>query len=132
MSNVKQRFLLEPSTQIDSERLVIRKYEKGNGKELFALLERNDNRNFLKEHVDEALDVKSLNDAEVRVRKLSADWVARNRFVMGVWSKKTNEFIGNIWIEPKKWEVPSFEVGYYLDQGYTGKGLATEAVKRSI
>jgi len=132
MSNVKQRFLLEPSTQIDSERLVIRKYEKGDGKELFALLERNDNRNFLKEHVDEASDVKSLNDAEVRVRKLSADWVARNRFVMGVWAKKKNEFIGNIWIEPKKWEVPSFEVGYYLDQGYTGKGLATEAVKRSI
>jgi len=51
---------------------------------------------------------------------------------MGIWSKKSNEYIGNIWIEPKKWEVPSFEIGYYLDQGYIGKGLATEAVKRSI
>ncbi|MCE7745689.1 MAG: GNAT family N-acetyltransferase [Candidatus Heimdallarchaeota archaeon] len=132
MSNKKQKLQIEPSTQIESDRLIIRKYEKGDGKELFALLERNDNRTFLKDHVDEATDVKSLEDAETRVKSLSADWDARNRFVMGVWSKKTNEFIGNIWIEPKKWEVPSFEVGYYLDQGYTSKGLATEAVKRSI
>ncbi|NPD89654.1 MAG: GNAT family N-acetyltransferase [Asgard group archaeon] len=46
--------------------------------------------------------------------------------------KESNTFIGNIWIEPKNWQVPSFEIGYYLDQGYTMKGLATEAVKRSI
>lgn len=128
----KQRIQIEPSIQIESERLIIRNYEKGDGKELFALLERNDNRTLLKEHVDEATDVKSLEDAETRVRSLSTDWDARNRFVMGIWLKKTTEFIGNIWIEPKKWEVPSFEVGYYLDQGFTGKGLATEAVKRSI
>lgn len=132
MSNKKQKLQIEPSMQIESDRLIIRKYEKGDGKELFALLERNDNRTLLKEHVDEATDVKSLEDAETRVKSLSADWDARNRFVMGIWSKKTTEFIGNIWIEPKKWEVPSFEIGYYLDQGYIGNGLATEAVKRSI
>ena len=132
MSNKKQRLQIEPSTQIESERLIIRKFEKGDGKGLFSLLERNDNRTLLKKHVDEATDVKSLEDAETRVKSLSADWDVRNRFVMGVWSKKTTEFIGNIWIEPKKWEVPSFEIGYYLDQGYIGKGLATEAVKRSI
>lgn len=132
MSNKKQKLQIEPSTQIESDRLILRKYEKGDGKELFALLERNDNRIFLKDHVDEATDVKSLEDAEKRVRKLSSFWEDRDRFVMGIWLKKNNEYIGNIWIEPKKWEVPSFEIGYYLDQGYIGNGLATEAVKRSI
>ena len=128
--NIKNQ--INPSQQIESERLIIRKYENSDGKELYDLLERNSNRTFLKEHVDEATDVKSLEDAQLRVSKLSADWDARTRFVMGIWSKETSEFIGNIWIEPKKWEVPSFEIGYYLDQGYIGKGLATEAVKRSI
>lgn len=132
MSNVKQRFLLELSKQIESDRLIIRKYEKGDGKGLFALLERNDNRTFLKDHVDEATDVKSLEDAEIRVRQLSSFWEARTRFVMGIWLKKNNEYIGNIWIEPKHWKVPSFEIGYFLDKGYTAKGYATEATKRSI
>ncbi|NPE08952.1 MAG: GNAT family N-acetyltransferase [Asgard group archaeon] len=132
MSNVKQKFLLEPSTQIKSERLIIRKYESGDGKGLFDLLERNDNRIFLKDHVDEATDVKSLEDAEIRVRTLASFWEARSRFVMGIWLKKNKVYIGNIWIEPKHWEVPSFEIGYFLDQGYIGKGYATEATKRSV
>ncbi|MHA1123420.1 MAG: GNAT family N-acetyltransferase [Candidatus Heimdallarchaeota archaeon] len=132
MSFKKQKLQLKPSLQIESDRLIIRKYEKGVGKGLFALLERNDNRILLKEHVDEATDVKSLEDAEKRVRKLSSFWEDRTRFVMGIWLKKNEEYIGNIWIEPKHWEVPSFEIGYFLDHGYTRKGFATEAVKRSV
>jgi RimJ/RimL family protein N-acetyltransferase len=124
--------LLEILTKIESERLIIKKFEKGEGKDLFDLLERNNNREFLKQHVDEATDVTTLDKAEIRVRMLSAWWEARVRFVMGIWFKETNTFIGNIWIEPKKWNVPSFEIGYYLDKGFTGKGLATEAVKRAI
>lgn len=131
MSNDKQK-MLELSSEIESERLIIRKYEKSDGKELFDLLERNDNRAFLKEHIDEATDVKTMDDAKLRVAKLADDWKTRTRFVMGIWSKESSDFIGGIWIEPKFWEVPSFEIGYYLDQGYVGKGLATEAVKRSI
>jgi ribosomal-protein-serine acetyltransferase len=41
-------------------------------------------------------------------------------------------YVGEIWIEPEKWEVPSFEIGWFLDQGYQGKGIATEAVRRSL
>ena len=73
LSKLKDKFLIEPSTQIESKRLIIRRYKKGDGKELFELLERNDNRTFLKDHINEATDVKLLEDAEVRVRKLSAD-----------------------------------------------------------
>lgn len=132
MTKTTHKLLLEIPTKIESERLVIRKYKENDGKALFDLLERNENREFLKEHVDEATDVQSLDDAEILTRTYSAWWVARTRFVMGIWSKETNDHIGNIWIEPKKWDVPSFEIGYYLDKGYTGKGLATEAVKRSL
>ncbi len=45
--------------------------------------------------------------------------------------KEENLYVGQIWIEPKKWEVPSFEIGYYLDSGHQGKGLATEAARRA-
>lgn len=118
--------------QFESERLLIRKYNREDGSGLLDLLNRNDNRELLRDSVDEATDVHTIEDAEKRFQSLATDFDVRKRFVMGIWVKETGIFIGNIWIEPNNWKVPSFELGYYLDQGYTRKGLATEAAKRSI
>ncbi len=107
--------------------LVIRRYAEGDGQGLYLLLERNDNRNKLAEHVDEATEVRTAVEAEIRIRQWAADWVARTRFVMGICLKPSNEQIGQIWIEPRNWDVPSFELGWFLDSGFWGKGLAAEA-----
>ncbi len=120
-----------PST-IETNRLVIRKYERGDGRDLFGLLERNDNRELLKEHVDEAADITSVKDAEADLKRHREEWDSRERFVMGIWLKESGIHIGQIWIEPRSWDVPSFELGYYLDTGYQGQGLATEAAARSV
>ena len=96
------------------------------------LLERNGNREFLRENVEEVSSIRTEEDAEIKVRKHSAEWFARDRFVMGIWLKSEDKYVGEIWIEPKKWEVPSFEIGWFLDQGYQRRGIATEAVRRSL
>ncbi|MGD9381059.1 MAG: GNAT family protein [Candidatus Thorarchaeota archaeon] len=126
------KLLLEIPTQIESETLIIRRYEKGDGKDLLALLERNNNREILREAADEVDGIRTEYDAEIDVREHAAEWESRKRFVMGMWLKSTGEYVGQIWIEPKNWEVPSFELGYYIDQGYTRKGMATEAASRSL
>ncbi len=126
------KLLLDIPTRLDTERLVVRKYEEGDGRELYLLLERNGNRELLKENVEEVSSIKTEEEAEIRVRKLSAEWFARDRFVMGIWLKSEDKCVGEIWIEPKKWEVPSFEIGWFLDRGYQRRGIATEAVQRSL
>lgn len=124
--------VLELPSKIETARLTIRKYEKGDGKELFQLLEANNNREYLKEYIDEATIVKTEADAEIRIQNLSKDWIERTRFVMGIWLKSSKKYIGQIWIEPNKWEVPSFELGWYLEQSLQKQGFATEAAKASI
>lgn len=126
------KLLLEIPLELETERLLIRKFTKGDGKDVYALFERNNNRELLREHVDEAKNLKTEEDAEIDIRQHAAEWESRERFVMGVWSKSSREYVGQIWIEPKRWEVPSFELGYYLDQGLSGMGLATEAAARSL
>lgn len=126
------RLLLDFPAQLETERLVVRRYAKGDGQGLYLLLERNGNRDALREHADEASTVKTEEDAEIKIRKHSAEWDARDRFVMGIWMKSENRHVGQIWIEPKSWDVPSFEIGWFLDRGYQGKGIATEAVRRSL
>jgi ribosomal-protein-serine acetyltransferase len=111
---------------------MIRKYANGDGRDLYLLLQRDDNRDFLKQNVEEVSSIKTEEEAEIKIRRHAAEWSARDRFVMGIWIKSEKKYIGEIWIEPKKWEVPSFEIGWFLDRGYQGKGIATEAVRRSL
>jgi len=126
------KLLLDIPAQLETERLVVRKYAKGDGQGLYLLLERNDNRDFLRKNVEKVSSIKTDEDAEIKVRKHAAEWNARDRFVMGIWLKNENKYIGEIWIEPKRWEVPSFEIGWFLDKGYQGRGIATEAARRSL
>jgi len=32
-----------------------------------------------------------------------------------------------IWIEPVDWDVPCFEIGWFIDKGLEGRGYAYEA-----
>jgi ribosomal-protein-serine acetyltransferase len=118
--------------ELEADRLVVRKYKAGDGAALFTLLERNNNREFLYPNVEEVATIKDVEAAEVKVCQHTVEWEARKRFVMGIWRKTDSLYIGEIWIEPKDWDVPSFELGWFLDQGFQGKGLATEAARRSL
>lgn len=126
------KLLLDVPTRLDTERLIVRKHAEGDGRELFLLLERNSNRDFLRENVEEVSSIRTEAEAEIKVRKHSSEWFARDRFVMGIWLKSEDRYVGQIWIEPKNWEVPSFEIGWFLDQGYRGRGIAEEAARRSL
>lgn len=127
-----EKLLLEIPTLLETSRLIVRRYEKGDGDDLFNLLERNNNREYLRDHIDEVNIVNNQKEAELRTRQLYVDWISRERFILGVWLKADKTYIGQIWIEPKKWDVPSFELGWFLDRKYQGKGLATEAAKKAV
>ncbi len=40
-----------------------------------------------------------------------------------------DEYVGQIWIESRSWELPLHEIGYYVVEKHIGKGFATEATK---
>ncbi len=126
------RLLMKIPTRLETERLVVRKYKKGDGQDLFALVERNNNCQFLWANVEEVASLKTKTEAEIMVRKHEAEWVGRLRFVMGVWLKDENKCVGQIWIEPDKWDVPSFEIGWFVDGGYEGMGIAAESARRCL
>ncbi|MFX1318133.1 MAG: GNAT family N-acetyltransferase [Promethearchaeota archaeon] len=117
---------------LETDRLLIRKYKAGDGAAVLALLERNHNRQFLLPNVEEVAKIKDIAAAEANVRQHADEWEAQIRFVMGIWRKKDSLYIGEIWIEPNQWKVPSFELGWFLDSGVLGKGFATEAANRSL
>lgn len=124
--------VLNLPTKIETKRLITRKYEEGDGAALFNLLESNGNRDYLRGHIDEANLPTTEEDAEIRIRLLAADWIAQKKFIMGIWDKSSGLYIGQIWINPNKWKVPSFELGWFLERTHQGQGKATEAVYAAL
>lgn len=46
-----------------------------------------------------------------------------------VFLKETGEFIASSGLHKIDWTIPKFEIGYWIDSRFSGKGYMTEAVK---
>ena len=130
MTSQDQYLLKDIPEIIQTEHTIIRRYQKGDGAAIYELAERNNNREHLKETADDIASLKSVEEAELKARKHRAEWAKRERFVAGVWDGDL--YIGEIWIEPDNWEVPCFEIGWFIDKGREGEGLAYEAAQACI
>ena len=124
--------LMNIPDQVEAERVIIRRYAHGDGEAIFALAERNGNRDHLSGIADDMAGLKTVDEAEVLARRHRGEWATRDRFVAGVWLREDNSFIGELWIEPTNWEIPSFEIGWFIDKGHEGKGFAYEATRAGI
>ena len=129
--NSKDKYLLKeiPET-INTKRVTIRRYQRGDGEAIFCFAERNDNRKHLAGTADDIANLKSVEEAEVNALKHRAEWAIRDRFVAGVWIEE--KFVGEIWIEPVNWDVPCFEIGWFIDKGLEAEGFAYEAADACV
>lgn len=74
----------------------------------------------------------SIEDSEEYVRQAAANWILKKDeepyLPLFMFDKKNNEFIGGTGYHHINWEVPCLEIGYWIRDSYSGKGLMTEAV----
>ncbi|MFX1508122.1 MAG: GNAT family N-acetyltransferase [Promethearchaeota archaeon] len=122
--------LLDLPSELKTERLILRPYQVGDGLPFFDMLNRN--REYLGELLGPITESNELDDIEIYIRKLSADWIIRNRFVLSFWEKDSSTYLGHIWIEPLDWRIPNFELGWFITEEYQGKGLTTEAANAAV
>ena len=122
--------LLEIPTAFETERLLLRRYQAGDGAAFYAMMQRN------KDHLADELDPEELEvteeTAEIHVRQLAVDWLARKQFRLSLWEKATQMFVGEIHIGVVSWDVPELEIGYFVIKEREGQGIITEAVKATL
>lgn len=56
-----------------------------------------------------------------------ARWLLREGMNYGIWSPDGANLYGGIGVYPDRWDVPAFEIGYWLRAGAEGHGYITEA-----
>jgi ribosomal-protein-alanine N-acetyltransferase len=78
------------------------------------------------------MQIKNEEDAEIIVRDLAADWVARKSFFIGAFDKQNQHFAAQVYVGPLNWDLPEFQIGFFVDKDYERKGYMTEAVKATL
>lgn len=112
----------------ESERLLIRAPQVQDAKEVWDATRRS--LTALREWMVWAQVEPELQETEKNIRQAVADFVTRKDLRFLLFDKKTNEFIGSSGLHQINWAIPKFEIGYWLDTKFEGKGYMTEAVIR--
>src|SRR6266487_541264 len=74
----------------------------------------------------------TLDETRDWIIRVSADWLLRKRFSMGMWHIETQRYLGGVGLRPREpdgWSVPAFSIGYWIRVSEQGHGYVTEAVQ---
>ena len=126
MSDEMDPILKEFPHNFDTERLTIRCPMPGDGPALNeAVLESLDE---LRPWLAWAIKAPSVEDTEINVRKGYTRFLNREDLWLLIFLKGTNTCVGGSGLHRIDWEIPKFEIGYWLRTRYVGQGYMTEAI----
>lgn len=113
-------------TQMVSPRLLVRPYRAGDGPALYeAVNEDPDHLRCWLPWVDKHTDRAA---SEETARRMHRRWLSREDLTVGIWEPSGRRLLGGSGLHRCCWEVPSFEIGYWLRRSAEGHGYMTEAV----
>jgi [ribosomal protein S5]-alanine N-acetyltransferase len=123
--------LLNISTEIETDRTILKRYKAGDGKIFYDIIEKNRNR-----MIDSfPIMLSNTHDeisAEYYIRKRVKEWEEQSAFNFGIWLKDNGEYTGHISIKNIDWVIPRGEIAYIISGEYEGKGIMTEALSAII
>nr|WP_273842114.1 GNAT family N-acetyltransferase [Halalkalibacter alkalisediminis] len=119
--------MIEFPTEFYSERLLIRMPKPGDGKVVFDAIQASINE--LKPWMPFAQNLQSEQETEINIRNSYVKFINREDLRLHIFLKDTGEFIASSGLHRINWDVPKFEIGYWIDTRYSGKGYITEAVQ---
>ena len=112
--------------EFETERLTIRGPLPGDGQEMqMAIAESIDE---LRPWMPWASEIPTVEASESRLRQKHLDFLARTDLILLLFLKGTSKLVGSSGLHRIDWNVPRFEIGYWVRTSFARKGFVTEAV----
>lgn len=119
--------LLDFPEEFESERLLFRGPRAGDGAELNAAV--CESLDELKPWMPWAQSAPSVEESEDVCRRSRVKFLAREDLMLQLRLKENGTVIGGSGLHRMDWNVPKFEIGYWLRTSFCGQGYMTEAVE---
>jgi len=118
--------------RIETERLVSRCYQAGDGPWYYAMSQKNKPHLARYESGNAVMTIDTEGEAEWVVRDFAAAWTERTAFFMAAFRRDTQAFVAQIYIGVVNWDLPEFEIGFFADAEHQGQGYVTEATTGAL
>jgi RimJ/RimL family protein N-acetyltransferase len=119
--------LLDFPDSFETERLTIRSPMPGDGAEVQAAVE--ETIEDLRPWLRWADHVPTVEESEERARQGRARFITREDLWLMLFLKGTHTLVGGSGLHRIDWDVPRFEIGYWVRKRFAGQGYITEAVR---
>lgn len=121
--------LLDLPQNLETERLLLRPPQAGDGKALFAAVAESlpELRRFLNSLPWVAAE-QSVEASEVYCRTAQANFLGRKDFPFLLFDKASGQLVGASGLHRVVWATPKAEIGYWCRTSQVGKGFISEAV----
>ncbi len=119
-------------TQFESERLLLRCYQPGDGKWYYAMSLKNRQHLMRYESDNVAVNISSEAAAEELLQYLANEWGKGTCFFIGAFHKGSGEFVAQVYVGTMDWQLPEFQIGYFADVDHEGQGYVSEAVRATL
>ncbi len=113
-------------TAIETDRLLLKMPEPGDGAVINASIQRSLNE--LKPWLGFVQKPPTVEETEINARHVHTKFLLRENLRYLVFLKEEKIFVGSTGFHRINWEVPKFELGYWMDTTHSGKGYMKEAV----
>jgi RimJ/RimL family protein N-acetyltransferase len=130
---MRDPLLFDLPTRIDTERLLMRPPQPGDGPQFFEALSESlaEMRRFLSALPWIAAEP-SAEAAELYCRNGQANFVARKDLPFFLFERATGQLVGATGLHRTVWATPKTEVGYWVRTSRSGRGLVMEAVEATV
>jgi RimJ/RimL family protein N-acetyltransferase len=118
--------------RMETRRLYLRRYAEGDGRWYYAMSLRNRAHLSRYESENPAMAITSEREAEEVVRSFALQAAEGRNFFFGVFDRMNDEFVAQVYIGLVSWDLPEFQIGYFVDKGHEGRGYVTEAVRAAM
>lgn len=121
------RTLMPLFDTLQGERIIVRPYRPEDAENLRAAVDES------REHVRPWLPFAdahhSVEEARDWIIQGMAKWLLREDLNLSVWERASGRYLGGIGLHTHGWDVPAFEIGYWLRKSAEGHGYMAEAVR---
>ena len=113
--------------ELKGERIIVRPYREEDAAALQESVV--ESRDHIRPWLPFADEHQTVDESRIWINGQRAQWILRKNMNCCVIDAATGRYLGGIGLMVLSWDIPSFEIGYWLRKSAQGHGYMTEAVR---